>query len=1314
MYFWGLFVKFLLFSTCHLIISAVVIRSSEANTCSSEKALTITHVYSVPGDGSTPLPPIESDDQNLVFRHQISLKSPASDCEKDSLISDLMARLAALETGMSSMKEEVQGCCGSEEHGGPPKLKSGFHKNCNGRGKFVPRLGGCQCDDGWEGPDCSTKSCPDNCGGNGKCVDGVCQCSEGYTGTDCSEKLCIPDCKFGTCVNGICVCEKGYTGVSCTEKLCIPDCEFGTCVDGICVCEKGYTGVSCTEKLCIPDCEFGTCVDGICVCEKGYTGVSCSEKLCIPDCEFGTCVDGICVCEKGYTGVSCSEKLCIPDCGRFGKCVDGICVCAKGYTGVNCREKLCIPDCGRFGKCIDGTCKCSEGYTGPVCRKKKCPVDCGEHGRCVDGVCQCSEGYTGTACKEKKCAVDCRPNGRCVGGTCVCNEGFIGDSCSIDIAGLCSGNGRYIIATGTCECDDGWEGPDCSERSCPNGCANNGVCVDGVCQCASGFTGPDCSEEVCPLDCGENGKCVGGFCQCAVGYTGPSCREVDCVVSCGENGRCDGGQCFCEEGFYGEACSELMAAESLRLVSTTEDSLNIAWDLLLDIDYYILTYFPFGEEQLKKQQQVSENQDSYRIMGLNPGTLYQIILYQIKNRVTSDPAELQGRTDDASLGTLWVTEEYEDALEIEWENPSNKVDYFKLMYKARSGGAETAVMVPQSDDAKTRYTISDLSPSTTYDIKLQSVRGLVEGKASSAVGVTGIDGPKNLRTTNVGEDTASLSWERSQADIDRYMLSYTSLDGATEEVAVDKSKDSTVVSNLIPGMEYIFELWAVKGNKRSKRTSVTATTDIDAPKNLKASAVTETEYSLTWNPPIAQIDGYTLIYEDSDGNSQEVNLDSASKSYALRGLRMGYEYTVYLLAYKGNLQSKRARTAFFTDIDAPTNLKASAVTETEYSLTWNPPIAQIDGYTLIYEDSDGNSQEVNLDSASKSYVLRGLRMGYEYTVYLLAYKGNLQSKRARTAFFTEIDPPTNLQSSEISTSEASLTWTAPTAQIDGYTLTYEDADGNSQDINLDAGSTSYTLTGLSKGMKYNVYLKAYKGSQRSTQATTFFSTRYRLAIAYTHPKDCNQVHLSGNSKSGIYSIYPGGDKGKAIRAYCDMETDGGGWTVLQRRSSGKLDFNQKWRVYVEGFGDPNDEYWLGLESLYLLTSTSGPYELRVDLRAGSESAYALYRTFTVGSSRDKYKLTVGDYSGTAGDALVYHNGLKFSTSDRDNDLAITNCALSHRGAFWYKNCHLANPNGQYGNSAHSQGVNWEPWKGHEFSIPFLEMKMRPIASSEEN
>lgn len=66
------------------------------------------------------------------------------------------------------------------------------------------------------------------------------------------------------------------------------------------------------------------------------------------------------------------------------------------------------------------------------------------------------------------------------------------------------------------------------------------------------------------------------------------------------------------------------------------------------------------------------------------------------------------------------------------------------------------------------------------------------------------------------------------------------------------------------------------------------------------------------------------------------------------------------------------------------------------------------------------------------------------------------------------------------------------------------------------------------------------------------------------------------------------------------------------------------------------------------------------------------------------RLFFSHLSFSSGDSLNYHQGRPFSTKDRDNDIAVTNCALSYKGAWWYKNCHRANLNGKYGESRHSQ------------------------------
>lgn len=34
-----------------------------------------------------------------------------------------------------------------------------------------------------------------------------------------------------------------------------------------------------------------------------------------------------------------------------------------------------------------------------------------------------------------------------------------------------------------------------------------------------------------------------------------------------------------------------------------------------------------------------------------------------------------------------------------------------------------------------------------------------------------------------------------------------------------------------------------------------------------------------------------------------------------------------------------------------------------------------------------------------------------------------------------------------------------------------------------------------------------------------------------------------------------------LKAFCDMETEGGGWTILQKRFDGRVDFHRTWQEY---------------------------------------------------------------------------------------------------------------------------------------------------------
>ncbi|KAE8595617.1 hypothetical protein XENTR_v10015815 [Xenopus tropicalis] len=211
------------------------------------------------------------------------------------------------------------------------------------------------------------------------------------------------------------------------------------------------------------------------------------------------------------------------------------------------------------------------------------------------------------------------------------------------------------------------------------------------------------------------------------------------------------------------------------------------------------------------------------------------------------------------------------------------------------------------------------------------------------------------------------------------------------------------------------------------------------------------------------------------------------------------------------------------------------------------------------------------------------------------------------------------------------------------------------------------------------------------------------------PRNCKELLDQGVIMSGWYTIYPDGMA--PLQVLCDMDTDGGGWIVFQRRYDGSVDFYLGWDSYRRGFGNRMSEFWLGNDNLSNLTST-GTWDLRVDLRDFNNTAYyAKYSSFRISPAYDNYRLTYSSYvGGNAGDALSYNNGMAFSTKDRDNDRWAGNCATNLQGAWWFNYCYSTDLNGVYRLQQNESptGVLWPTANTntlHSFRIS--EMKIRP-------
>lgn len=182
----------------------------------------------------------------------------------------------------------------------------------------------------------------------------------------------------------------------------------------------------------------------------------------------------------------------------------------------------------------------------------------------------------------------------------------------------------------------------------------------------------------------------------------------------------------------------------------------------------------------------------------------------------------------------------------------------------------------------------------------------------------------------------------------------------------------------------------------------------------------------------------------------------------------------------------------------------------------------------------------------------------------------------------------------------------------------------------------------------------------------------RLYLVTGPWRDCAEAHGAGHRQSGVYELRLGR---RLVSVWCEQQREGGGWTVIQRRQDGSVNFFTNWQHYKVGacgggdggwlriphpdllfllpfqvgFGRPDGEYWLGLEPVHQVTSR-GDHELLVLLEDwGGRGARAHYDSFSLEPESDHYRLRLGQYHGDAGDSLSWHNDKPFSTVDRDRD-----------------------------------------------------------------
>uniref|UniRef100_A0A8C2UEB7 Tenascin-R n=1 Tax=Coturnix japonica TaxID=93934 RepID=A0A8C2UEB7_COTJA len=1217
----------------------------------------------------------DSDNPSQVtFTHRINLPKQACKCSTSlPSLQELLSRIEMLEREVSMLRDQCNSnCC--QENAATGRLD--YTLPCSGHGNFSLESCRCVCSEGWAGSNCSEPRCPRGCSSRGVCLEGQCVCDNDYGGEDCSQLRCPAGCgSRGLCVDGECICEEGFGGEDCSQPRCPRDCSGrGHCDNGTCVCIEGYAGEDCGWLRCPNACSGrGVCQDGLCVCEDGYGGQDCSA-VAPPE-------------NLRVTGISDSSiELAWDSPGAATEYVVSYQPAGPGGSQLQQRvpgdwSTISITELEPgVAYNVSIYAVISDVLSSPVTTK-------------VTTNLATPQGLKFKTITETTVEVQWEPFSFPFDGWEISfipknNEGGViaqlpSTVTTFNQTGLKPGE-EYTVTVVALK--DQARSPPASDSISTLIDGPTQILVRDVSDTVAfvEWTPPRARVDAILLKYGladgEGGRTTfrlqPPLSQYSLQALRPGARyhlAVSALRGANES-----------QPALAQFTTEIDAPKNLRVGSRTPASLELTWDNSeAEAHSYRVVYSTLAGEHYHEVLVPRDTGPTTRatLADLVPGTEYGIGISAVMDSQQSVPATMNARTELDSPRDLLVTASTETSISLSWTKAMGPIDHYRVTFTPASGMA-SEVTVSRNES---QLTLSELEPGTEYTISIIAERGRQQSLEATVDAFTGVRPITQLHFSQLTSSSVNITWSDPSPPADHLVLTYSPRDEeAAQQLALDGTRRHASLTGLRPSTEYLVSLVAVHGAVSSEPVTGSITTGGGV--DLPSTAVLSAPSHQGW------------MHQRTSERATSPRTPWSSTGALLLLPLITTEYPTVLLKVRGQTLCKVHPT-----MDAPLGVTATNITPTEALLQWNPPLMDVESYVLILTRHTVAGETILVDGINQEYQLTNLQPSTTYTVAMYATNGPLTSQTISTNFTTLLDPPTNLTASEVTRRSALLSWVPPVGDIENYILTYRSTDGSRKELIVDAEDTWIRLEGLSETTEYTVHLQAAQNAMRSGFISTTFTTSGRV---FANPQDCAQHLMNGDTLSGVYTISINGDLSQRVQVFCDMNTDGGGWIVFQRRQNGLTDFFRKWADYRVGFGNLEDEFWLGLDNIHKITS-QGRYELRIDMRDGQEAAYAYYDKFSVGDSRSLYKLRIGDYNGTSGDSLTYHQGRPFSTKDRDNDVAVTNCAMSYKGAWWYKNCHRTNLNGKYGESRHSQGINWYHWKGHEFSIPFVEMKMRP-------